>query len=53
MSGVVSFTEIYGQHMELLPSRTLLRTTVPADIVDVVDDGGFDRFGGVDDDGRR
>lgn len=29
MSGVVSFTEIYGQHVELLPSRTMLQTNTP------------------------
>lgn len=48
MSDVVSCTEIYSQRVELLPGRTLLQT--PAS-VDVVDNGGFDAFGGVDDDG--
>ncbi|MGQ0776046.1 MAG: hypothetical protein ACT4NY_16755 [Pseudonocardiales bacterium] len=63
MSDVVSFTEIYSQHVELLPGRTLLRTIAPVDgpvdtHVDdgrggVRDDGGFDKFGGVDDNGTK
>lgn len=62
MSDVVNYTEIYSQHVELLPGRTMLiagapgAATPPGDSVlaeayDVADDGGFDSEGGVDDDG--
>lgn len=51
MSDVVSFTEIYSQHVELLPTRTLLQTSggINHEDIDVIDDGGRDGSGGVDD----
>ncbi|MGH3931343.1 MAG: hypothetical protein ACRDTF_15390 [Pseudonocardiaceae bacterium] len=53
MSDVVSFTELHGQHVELLPGRTMLQASGPytAPIDDVLDDGGSDGTGGFDDNG--
>ncbi|MGH3937209.1 MAG: hypothetical protein ACRDTG_01025 [Pseudonocardiaceae bacterium] len=48
MSDVVSFAEVYGQYVNMLPNRTLLQTGGSGALVN---DGGFDAFGGVDDDG--
>lgn len=57
MSDVVSFTEIYGQHVELLPGRTMMLlantpgadggtyisgSTIDADTVDLGGSGGVD-----------
>lgn len=65
MSDVVSFTEIYSQHVELLPGRTMLQTNTPGidgapyssgstiddNTVDLGGSGGVDASGYQDGDG--